>query len=276
MGRSRSQAAGDGELSRITVGSKILVYWPDDDEYYPGVVASHHPTRVKPHLYKINYEDGDVEKIDLAKERFRIVDDGEGTPDRTARLASRNTTKPVKKNMPTSSRKKAASNTPTTKNRATGQLKPVFEVGDLVYAAWWPDQKSRHNNVNSSWFPGIVKNYKRIHFDSPYGTTRTYHIRYDDGDELHDVEEQFIFAKEDYELFMTNEGESKSSWMKGVKNVVDKESIDDWARIVGWYVANIDGEEVPFARLSGKLLLVLFASYVKIVSHEDPSNLQMQ
>ena len=39
-------------------------------------------------------------------------------------------------------------------------LKPLFEEGDEVYTAWWPDDVKGARDVenNGGWFPGTVKN----------------------------------------------------------------------------------------------------------------------
>jgi hypothetical protein len=57
------------------VGTKLAVFWPDDDEYYPCTIRTHRRRRgADPgHLYELHYEDGEVETVDLAKERFRII-----------------------------------------------------------------------------------------------------------------------------------------------------------------------------------------------------------
>lgn len=64
-------------LSKITVGTKLAVFWPDDNEYYPCLVHSHRPsvgkTGVGQHRYTLHYEDGEIETVDLAMERFRII-----------------------------------------------------------------------------------------------------------------------------------------------------------------------------------------------------------
>jgi len=53
-------------------------------------------------------------------------------------------------------------------------LKPLFEEGDDVCAAWWPDAKSRRDSVGE-WFPGVVKSYRDdVESGSPYGPTRYY------------------------------------------------------------------------------------------------------
>ena len=46
------------------------MYWPDDEEYYPGVVAFI-CTRSGRSL--VRYNDGQKEILDLSKERFRII-----------------------------------------------------------------------------------------------------------------------------------------------------------------------------------------------------------
>ena len=56
-------------------------------------------------------------------------------------------------------------------------------------------------------------------------------------------------TKTDYILSMRNGGQS--SWI-GVRSQMEKDSSDAWARLVGWYVATIDGEEREFAKLEGK------------------------
>ena len=51
------------------------MYWPDDQEYYPCVVTRHRvsSSNNNNHVYTINYEDGEIETVDLAKEKFRII-----------------------------------------------------------------------------------------------------------------------------------------------------------------------------------------------------------
>mmetsp|Transcript_16905 Transcript_16905/g.36475 ORF Transcript_16905/g.36475 Transcript_16905/m.36475 type:complete len:705 (+) Transcript_16905:176-2290(+) len=76
-------ASGDATqlISKITVGTKLAVYWQDDDAYYPGVVAAHRPydsdDRLGHDVYTIEYDDGEVEMLELATERFRIIGEAE-------------------------------------------------------------------------------------------------------------------------------------------------------------------------------------------------------
>ena len=55
---------------RAVVGARISVFWPDDNAYYPGVIAA----RSGRHVVTIRYDDGGVETVDLAKETFLIWD----------------------------------------------------------------------------------------------------------------------------------------------------------------------------------------------------------
>ena len=79
--------------------------------------------------------------------------------------------------------------------------------------------------------------------------------RFDDGDKINNLEDAYIFNKEDYLLTIrldNNEGPTKKKWL-GVKNVVDEKSSDLWANLVGWYTADINGEEHIFSLLSDAL-----------------------
>ncbi|XP_076895823.1 uncharacterized protein LOC143548591 isoform X2 [Bidens hawaiensis] len=53
-------------------GHMIKVWWPLDEVYYEGVVASYDPSNGK---YKVLYADGDEELLDLNEEKWRMVDE---------------------------------------------------------------------------------------------------------------------------------------------------------------------------------------------------------
>ena len=81
-----------------------------------------------------------------------------------------------------------------------------------------------------------------------YGPVRTYDVIYDDdGDEVTEIEESFVFGYEDYLLTL-----SGKEWV-GVVNVLEEGCEDSWGEIVGWYNANI-GELVLVALLNCALL----------------------
>ena len=56
------------------------------------------------------------------------------------------------------------------------ELKPLFDKGDEVYAAFWPDDK--RSASTPSWYPGKVKDYRVVKGSESgvYGTTRFYDI----------------------------------------------------------------------------------------------------
>ena len=60
-------------LACITNGMKIEVYWQDDDKYYLGTVTNHRPNDEQAHVCTIKYDDGEIETVDLSKERFGII-----------------------------------------------------------------------------------------------------------------------------------------------------------------------------------------------------------
>lgn len=62
----------------------------------------------------------------------------------------------------------------------------------------------------------------------------------------------FHLKQHDYQLSTKQLSVAKSEWI-GVKNVVDKASVDPWAKVVGWYVALINGKELTYPLLSDAL-----------------------
>ena len=159
---------------------------------------------------------------------------------------------PIRKKKKVSASSK--SNTTSSKHTSTKakysrrHLKPLFEKGDKVSSAWWQDEK---RSGETQWYPGSIKSYTQEETNSPYGPTRYYDIDFDDGDELTDVEDYYVFPEVDYILQQKND--FKPNWI-GVKNVTDKSVKGDrWPGDVGWYVATLgDGKESEHARLSGK------------------------
>lgn len=57
-------------MNTLTVGDAIEVYWPADKQYYAGRVAA---CKVRTGTYRIHYDDGEVEDLDLAKELWRAA-----------------------------------------------------------------------------------------------------------------------------------------------------------------------------------------------------------
>ncbi len=83
-------------LSDIKVGTKLAILWQDDNTYYTGIVKANHAMDTgkygsyfveedKGFVYTIHYEDGSKETLNLANERFRIIDDLAETSRRSSR-----------------------------------------------------------------------------------------------------------------------------------------------------------------------------------------------
>jgi len=133
-------------------------------------------------------------------------------------------------------------------------LKPLLDIGDEVVAAWWNPNLDAKRQGKASWYPGRIASYKTV---GTATTTRFYNVKYDDGDELDDLEDYWVFPKEDYELTIKFE---KMGWNPiGVRRVFDKGSSDRWTRDVGWYEVTVDGKERKFSRLTDAMKgIILF------------------
>jgi len=133
-------------------------------------------------------------------------------------------------------------------------LKPFFDVGTAVYGPWWQGERQIFCDT---WYPGKVASYKEYPSSSPYGPRRKYTIHYDDGDKLEDVEDHYVFSKEDY-LVLFRKG-------VGYRCELDTRYAGDlWASLVGYYVVTLDGVDVKFARLVGTSLLDTFSVFISL------------
>ncbi|KAK3276039.1 hypothetical protein CYMTET_15868 [Cymbomonas tetramitiformis] len=65
----RRSSASCTTAAEVIVGSKIEVFWKDDDCFYPGVVKEFNEDG-KAHVL---YDDGDEETLDLSKENYKII-----------------------------------------------------------------------------------------------------------------------------------------------------------------------------------------------------------
>ena len=132
-------------------------------------------------------------------------------------------------------------------------LKPLLEVGQPVFSAYWPpDDPDRE--AEPEWYPGIITHYKvsKLADDDKYDYIRYYSVRFDDGDVMRDVCDHFVMPASEYLLHLRHEDVEGHKWL-GVRNVVDRNSGDYWAKHVGWYVATFDDEEHTFSLLSDAL-----------------------
>jgi len=62
------------QLSKVIVGCRISIFWPDDDDYYPGRVTGRDPESNR--IFRVMYDDGRCETLDLGKEKFRVLKGG--------------------------------------------------------------------------------------------------------------------------------------------------------------------------------------------------------
>ncbi|KAL2467066.1 hypothetical protein Adt_42917 [Abeliophyllum distichum] len=72
-GLTKCSSKDNGSYKADLIGSKIKVWWPMDKMFYEGVVQSF-DTQTKKH--EILYDDGDVEVLQLNKERWELLDIG--------------------------------------------------------------------------------------------------------------------------------------------------------------------------------------------------------
>ncbi|OVA10818.1 hypothetical protein BVC80_8199g2 [Macleaya cordata] len=68
-----SQKVGGNQCSEL-IGCRIKVWWPMDKQFYEGLVQSYEPGKKK---HVILYDDGDVEVLQLNKERWELISSGQ-------------------------------------------------------------------------------------------------------------------------------------------------------------------------------------------------------
>jgi hypothetical protein len=144
-------------------------------------------------------------------------------------------------------------------------LKPILTLNQSIYSAYWPPSDPQRL-TSPQWYPGTISNIhlSKLPADIKYGYIHYYSIKFDDGDSTKMVEEHLVMDRSEYELSLQllddndddcdsdnsesdsddeerDDGERKkesnnkkgSGW-KGVKNVCDRLSADNWAKHVGW------------------------------------------
>lgn len=142
------QYCGEEEspLPHVPKGTRLEIWWPDDQRYYTGnVVALKDPnnnnsssnknntkTKRKKELWKIRYDDNEVEWVDLRTERYRILSHQDDDDDDDENHSSKNDTSGV-------------------------------QIGSLV-SVWW--------EYYNQYFPGVVRRIRTnrtkpwyVHYD---------------------------------------------------------------------------------------------------------------
>ena len=108
--------------------------------------------------------------------------------------------------------------------------KPLFQSEDIVQVKQWPNNDK---TLEPSWEKGTIRSHiEQVDVDG-YGPRRVYIVKFDNGDIQTDIEDYQLILDEEYLL---SKRIKESDW-KGVKQIVNEESTDPWAREVGWYVA---------------------------------------
>ncbi|KAL9189318.1 hypothetical protein ACHAXT_011808 [Thalassiosira profunda] len=121
--------------------------------------------------------------------------------------------------------------------------KPLIEIGDKIFARW-----GGPGGDGDAWFPGKVSGV-REYPGAEYGPVKKYDVVFDDGDTESNVDEVWVAKKAEYSMCLENPEED---WI-GVKNVRFPDAKDNYARLIGWYAASIDGKEEIFTHLSAAL-----------------------
>ena len=149
-------------------------------------------------------------------------------------------------------------------------LKPILSLNQSIYSAYWPPSDPQRL-TSPQWYPGTISqiHLSKLPADIKYGYIHYYSIKFDDGDSTKMVEEHLVMDRGEYELSLQllddndddcdsddnesdsdeeeeerDEGEErrrkkkesnkKCNGWKGVKNVCDRQSADNWAKHVGW------------------------------------------
>ena len=63
--------AGSAPLIEDPEGRRVRVWWPSEREWYEGTVGGRTGRK-----HSVQYDDGDVELVDLSKEKFELLEDG--------------------------------------------------------------------------------------------------------------------------------------------------------------------------------------------------------
>ena len=69
--KNSSSAESSANWQHVTNGTHLLVYWPEDDKYYKATATT---TKGKnSSIFTLTYDDGEVERVDLKTESFKII-----------------------------------------------------------------------------------------------------------------------------------------------------------------------------------------------------------
>eukprot|EP00268_Persea_americana_P056177 TRINITY_DN6598_c0_g1_i2.p1 TRINITY_DN6598_c0_g1~~TRINITY_DN6598_c0_g1_i2.p1 ORF type:complete len:1598 (+),score=356.34 TRINITY_DN6598_c0_g1_i2:124-4917(+) len=160
------------ELNTELIGCRVKVWWPMDKQYYEGMVQSYDPGKKK---HVILYEDGDVEVLNLDKEKWEVVSD-DHKPQKLLKSALVSASKGL-----SSKQKKGRgpqgtlgqNKTPNEKYRRKTTKKSTendqSEKSDNNITADFSDVENNHTSDTSSALPPADPEVEDIKFDGSEG-----------------------------------------------------------------------------------------------------------
>ncbi|WJX16216.1 hypothetical protein P8452_06279 [Trifolium repens] len=86
------------------VGQRVKVWWPEDNEFYKGVVDSFYSSSKK---HKVSYDDGDEEVLNFDDEKWEIVEDDDDDDDQDVKEGSHRASPEPSADMPLKKKGKA-------------------------------------------------------------------------------------------------------------------------------------------------------------------------
>jgi DNA mismatch repair protein MSH6 len=69
---------------QVSIGSRVEVYWPDDKTYYAASVTGQQ--HIGKSVFTLAYDDGEVERVDLSTENFRILENSKAPAPKRRRI----------------------------------------------------------------------------------------------------------------------------------------------------------------------------------------------
>ncbi|KAL2939980.1 Sister chromatid cohesion protein PDS5-like protein B-B [Bienertia sinuspersici] len=151
--RKRTSGNKAPKYGKELVGARVQVWWPDDKEFYEGVIELFDSSTGK---HKVLYNDGDIENLKLEKEKWKLIDDG-SAPDQghlsdgESPDVSAETPKAKKgKTSPAQGAKQAKTETPTKKAGAlSGKTKVALKTRTKQKHGVKVDSKAKDETLKS-------------------------------------------------------------------------------------------------------------------------------
>lgn len=144
-------------LAKVAIGSRISIYWEDDGCYYDATVAGFKETRRR--CFKLLYDDGEREWIDLNKNKFRLLDAVSDQLDRSQ--------KDTENDNSTIAKHSILDRPQLSERSLSSEIVHFIGVGDRVAVYWEGEKKYFNGTVVDERQSSMHKRLK---------------VQYDDGD----------------------------------------------------------------------------------------------